>query len=390
MKQRFSMLLLVLCLVLAGCGWMDGSYVHISDHEEKSPEAQPQNITVSSYTELETVLTDMVENGTSEGVIYLSEYAQNMAQSGMYVVSKRLTTKNPLGAYAVENVEYEIGSNSGKPAIAVSIHYRHTPTEIHQVRRVRDMQEAQEVLGQALDSVDPGIVILIQEYETADFAQYVSDYALNHPQTIMEIPHVTEAVYGSGDAKVVELNFTYRSSRDALKLMRQQVEPVFEAAKLYVSEDAPRLQQYSQLYAFLMERFSDYRIQPSITPSYSLLHHGVGDCRAFAMVYEAMCRSVGLECQTINGTRNGEPWTWNLIHPDGDYGHVDLLKCSNDGRFQVLDPVQMQGYVWDYSSSPDTPEIPGESAGQPEETSPDDAETTASDSNTEKSSETEN
>lgn len=355
MKQKILLPALILCLLLTGCGWMDGSYVHISDHEEHIDTNLDQNITVSSYTELEDVLSQMVQSGTSEALIYLSEYAQNMAENGMYVVSRRLTTKNPIGAYAVENVEYEIGASSGRPAIAVSIHYRRSPMEIQQIHPVKDMEKAKEVLGEALQNVEAGLVMMIQEYEAADFIQMAADYAYKHPQTIMEIPHVTQAVYGSSEARVVELNFTYRSSRDALKLMQQQVGPVFEAAKLYVSTDASTLQKYSQLYSFLMERFTSYRIQPSITPAYSLLHHGVGDSRAFAIVYEAMCHSVGLSCSTINGTRGEEPWTWNLIQLDGKYCHVDLLDSNEDRTFHVLDPNGMDGYVWDYSSAPDAP-----------------------------------
>lgn len=351
MKQKLCVLLLTMSLLLSGCGWMDGNYIYISDHQEQRPETPTGDLTASSYLELEDILAQMVRNGTSEGLIYLSDYAQNMAESGMFVVSRWLTTKDPVGAYAIESVDYEIGSNSGKPAIAVSITYRHSPTEIQQIRHVKNTQQAEEALGTAMENLKSGIVMLIEEYEAVDFIQMVTDFAQTHPQTVMEIPHVTEAIYGSDKARIVELNFTYRSSRDALKLMRHQVEPVFEAATLYVSEDAPMLQQYAQLYSFLMERF-DYRVQPSITPSYSLLHHGVGDSSAFAVVYQAMCRSVGLDCRIITGTRGGSPWTWNLIDLGGHYGHVDLLESNRLGEFHVLNSQEMQGYVWDYSAAP--------------------------------------
>ena len=344
-------LLLTLSLMLSGCGWMDGSYVHISDHRDQGPPVQEQILAASSYLELENVLSQMVRSGTSEGLIYLYDYAQNTAESGMYVVSRWLTTTDPVGAYAVSDVEYEIGSNSGKPAIAVRINYRHTPMEIQQINEVKNIKAAEEAVGYALEALKPGIVLLIEEYESVDFVQMAADYAQSHPQIVMEAPQVTEAVYGTDASRIVELNMTYRSSRDSLKLMRQQVEPVFEAARLYVSDDAPILQQYAQLYSFLMERF-DYRIQPSITPSYSLLHHGVGDSNAFAIVYQAMCRSVDLDCRVITGTRDGEPWTWNLIDLGGYYGHVDLLQNSAANGFHVMNAQEMQGYVWDYSAAP--------------------------------------
>ena len=102
-------------------------------------------------------------------------------------------------------------------------------------------------------------------------------------------------------------------------------------------------------FGFLTERF-DYKMDTSITPSYSLLYHGVGDSRAFAEVYAAMCRQAGLECMIVTGTRDGAPWTWNMVRDGGEYYHVDLLR--NSGNFREYTDMEMTGYVWDYSAYP--------------------------------------
>ena len=107
----------------------------------------------------------------------------------------------------------------------------------------------------------------------------------------------------------------------------------------------------SMLYAFLMERF-EYKQETSITPAYSLLRHGTGDSRAFAQVYAAMCRDAGLTCMTVTGTRDGEPWTWNILLDGEEYYHVDLLRCSENGRYREQTDAEMEGYVWDYSEYP--------------------------------------
>ena len=135
--------------------------------------------------------------------------------------------------------------------------------------------------------------------------------------------------------------------------MQNQVQRVFSSAELYVNSDATDSQKYSQLYTFLMERY-DYTIGTSITPAYSLLVHGVGDSEAFATVYRAMCRQAGLECEMISGTKNGEPWHWNLIYVEDQWLHVDLLEASAQGEFQSLESEAMQGYVWDYSAYGET------------------------------------
>ena len=349
MKQKLLVLLLAAALLLSGCSWMDGSYVYISRHQEQRPSSQGGSVTVSGFVELQEVMHRMMENGVRKNVIFLSDYSQEMAASGMTAIRQDMLSVNPLGCYALEDILFEVGTNSGKPAIAVELIYRHTAAEIRQVHRFRDMDQAAKGVASALDDVKAGMVMLIRNYEELDFVQLVNDYALDHPQKVMEIPQVTEVLYGRGDSRLVELSFNYQTSRDALRQMRRQVEPVFQAAELYISKGGSDYQKYNQLYSFLMERF-EYRIQSSITPSYSLLHHGVGDSRAFAVIYSAMCRNVGLPCEIITGTRDGEPWTWNLIYSHGQLVHLDLLRCSENGLFQVTKKENMTGYVWDYSA----------------------------------------
>ena len=150
---------------------------------------------------------------------------------------------------------------------------------------------------------------------------------------------------------MLELIFTYQTSRDSLRRMQTQVQPVFDSAALYVSGEGEDYQKLSQLYGFLTERF-DYKFETSITPAYSLLRHGVGDSRAFATVYAAMCRGAGLECMTVTGTRAGEPWTWNIVMDNGCYYHVDLLRSNAVGQFRTYTDSQMSNYVWDYSDYP--------------------------------------
>ena len=133
--------------------------------------------------------------------------------------------------------------------------------------------------------------------------------------------------------------------------MQGQVQRVFASASLYIGQDDEEAQKYAQLFSFLTERFA-YQLETSITPSYSLLCHGVGDSRAFAMVYASMCGRANLECSIVSGTKNGEPWYWNLICEDGIYYHVDLIESRESGQLVKLSDDQMAGYVWDYSAYP--------------------------------------
>ncbi len=283
--------------------------------------------------------------------INISEYPQQTVEQGMEQAVRHVMAYDPITAYAVKEINYELGTSVGQPAVAVSIQYLHGRTEIQGIRTARDVEAAKRIVTDAMAGFESGIVLLVEDYEPVDYTQLVQDYALENPQIVMETPQVTEAVYGSGISRVVELVFIYQNSRDSLRRMQSQVKPVFDAASLYVSGDDADRQKYAQLYAFLMERF-DYKVETSITPAYSLLRHGVGDSRAFARVYAAMCRGAGLECLIVTGTHAGEPWTWNIVLDDGQYYHVDLLWCSANGGFRELSDTQMEDYVWDYSMYP--------------------------------------
>ena len=351
MKPRILYLAVFLCLLLTGCSWFDGSYVHVTPHREQGSSSQGEAVSASNYSQLLSVLEGMVSSGTESGVINVANYDRDMVEVNMTAAVQYVRNRYPVGAYAVEQMEYEVGTNSGKPAIAVNVTYRHSRIEIQRIQKVETMEEAEIIIGEALKAYNAAVVLQVQEFQEMDFSQLVKDFAEEQPESIMETPQVTAGIYGSGTARVVELAFTYQNSRDQLRQMQSQVQPVFDSAALYVSGDGSDNQKYSQLYAFLMERF-DYKQETSITPAYSLLRHGVGDSRAFALVYASMCRRAGLECRIVTGTRNGEPWTWNMVRDGELYFHVDLLRSSLSGGFREYTDGEMGGYVWDYSNYP--------------------------------------
>lgn len=371
MKQKRFLLILAVSLLLGGCSWMNQSYVSVEPHREQRQSVQSDVITASNYLELLGALEEMIASGTEVAAIKVPDYPEDTIAYGMDKAIRHSKENDPIGSYAVADIVYELGSSSGVPAVSVSITYHHNRSEIQRIRSAPDTQAAEGIVAAALQAYEPGVVILVEKYEIRDFTQFVQDYAEENPQKVMEIPQVSQSSYGTGKDRVLELIFTYQTSRDSLRRMQTQVQPVFDAASLYVSGEGEDFQKYSQLYGFLMERF-DYKLETSITPAYSLLRHGVGDSRAFATVYAAMCRSAGLECMTVTGTRSGEPWTWNIILENGCYYHVDLLRSNMRGQFWKYTDMEMRNYVWDYSGYPECigieSELPTEETTEPLET----------------------
>lgn len=344
-------LLALLCLILSGCGISGKSYVHVSPHNERTEGFSLGSAPAENYTQMLEALRAMVYSGTENATIYTVKMDQKSLEQNMGVAVRYACQDDAVGAYAVEDISYEIGAVGGKSAVAVNITYRHSGIELRRMLDVDSMDEVEKVLLEALEDNRPSLVMRINKFAEQDLHQLMLNLVRDHPETIMETPEMVEAVYGTQESRVVELSFLYENPRDALRQMQQQVKPVFDSAALYVSGEAAESQKLAQLYSFLMERF-DYTLETSITPAYSLLHHGVGDSRAFATVYGAMCRRAGLECMTVTGAKNGEPRTWNIVNDDGYYFHVDLLASNEQGFFREMYDSEMNGYVWDYSAYP--------------------------------------
>ncbi len=347
--KKILVLLAAVCL-LSGCSWMDGSHLSITPHRNQSVGSQSKDISASNYLQLRTVLEDMVKSGMESAVINVSGYREDLVADGIANAALFAAERSPLGAYAVEEITYEIGTGGGKPAISVNISYIHGRAQIRKIKNAGNMDSAKQLILEALDECSDSVVVLVSNYNAMDIVQMVEDYAKENPNTVMELPQVSVGIYpDAGASRILEVKFQYETSREILRQMQQQVRRTFVSSQLYINSDATEAQKYAQLYSFLMERF-DYEVQTSITPSYSLLSHGVGDCEAFATVYAAMCRQAGLECRAISGTRDGQSWHWNIIREDGVYYHVDLLRCSETGTFRSWTDEEMKGYVWDYSA----------------------------------------
>ena len=358
-------LILLLCLLLTGCmNWMDGAAYSIEPHQEVQQQQGQSIPAVAIYSDLLREIEKLVEQGAEMGLLSVDRYSANLLKSGMERVINYIIKSHPIGAYAVTDISYEIGTVGNNKAMAVTIQYSRSPEEIRAVQTAANMEEAASLLCRAVENSDAGLVLRIEQFQNLDLTQLVENYAQKHPETVMEIPVLTVTTYPeNGVRRVVDIRLSYQTNRETLKNMQRYVLPIFASAALYVSNEEEGAElKYSRLHAFLMER-SDYKLDSSITPAYSLLRHGVGDSRAFAVVYSAMCRRSGLECLVVSGTRYGEARFWNIVCINDIYYHVDLL----DGwGFRALTDGEMAGYVWDYSSYPAcvVPEAPQETTGK--------------------------
>lgn len=352
--KRFAAMILILSLLLSGCSTLfDGNYHSVKPHEEQSSPAGNQAMAVSSYASLYRTLGNMVASGTANFILSMEHYDQLAITRDMRTAIQEIITNHPYGAYAVKDITFEVGTNAGQPAVAVTVDYLRGQAELRKIKTARHPAEVRNAISAALDNCDPGLVLYVDNYEQLDFVQWVEDYITQNPNKVMEQPQVTTNLYPEeGYSRIVEIKFLYQNSREYLRGMQTQVQALFTEAVQSLGDTEDPAERYEKLYLYLTTRFDTYQQKTSTTPAYSLLLHGVGDAKAFASVYYAMCRSANLECILVTGTRADKPWCWNIVRCGEVYYHVDLLQCMESGAFQMATDPDMSGYYWDYSLYP--------------------------------------
>jgi hypothetical protein len=152
----------------------------------------------------------------------------------MDVAVRYITQEHPVGAYAVSQIKHEIGTSSGVQAVALQITYSRSIAQIQKLQSVSGLVEAKDMIASALEKCEASVVFYMDSYDGTDFVQFVSDYVDDNPDKCMELPQISAMSYPeTGTSRVIELVFSYQTSRDTLRSMQQNVADVFESAELF-------------------------------------------------------------------------------------------------------------------------------------------------------------
>ena len=205
--KRLTALFLAVCLLLSGCSsWMDGSYVSITPHMEQQSEHSQNLNWISDIDELYEAIRTMVNYGRASDLFYIRDYGPKTVDTDMRQVGYWIKSEDPIGAYAVEEITYELGVNGGQSTLAVNIDYRHARAEIVRIQKVVGPEITQKAIHSALNQLSTELVLYVENYQKTDFAQIVEDYAQNEPDVVMEVPQVSATVYpNQGDDRLVEI-----------------------------------------------------------------------------------------------------------------------------------------------------------------------------------------
>lgn len=354
MKRIAALLaaVVIVCGLLSGCDlWMSGEYLSVTPHDEQTEQAGDVITQVASYNQLRNVLAVNVASCVDKIIVSLSSFNEATVDFYIQTAINNVLKETPVGAYAVKQIDYEVGTSRGEPVVVFNMTYRFASMDILTMHKVRDSENVKELALDALQNKKDRVVLFVEDYTETNIEETVENYMLTHGDQLVEVPRYRISLFPEkGAERIVEMIFAYGTDKQLLKEKQEQLEKVLleaESSEKYTQV----LDFYEGYYAFL-SKHATYVKESSSTPVYNLLCERKGDSRAFAMTFAALCRRADLECVVISGTYNSEHRYWNLVRFRGVYYHLDILACMTDGNFVLKPASEMSGYQWDTEKYP--------------------------------------
>ena len=217
MKKRMIALTLLCAFLLSGCSMLERSYVASAPHVPFSDEDNdPSILRAETYQGLVSALLHLVGQGKETGVIRLYQFASitGSAASDVDRACLEVTQEDPLGAYAVDYIKYDVTQTSSYYQVNVKVAYTRTPQEIAQIISVTGSSAVARELRELLPALPGQAVFRIsyfsQEDSTATLEQAVREAYADLEEPLPVLTDVTVTLYpDSGEQRVAEIQMTW-------------------------------------------------------------------------------------------------------------------------------------------------------------------------------------
>ena len=206
-KTRLLALLLSLGLVLglAGCGSMlERSYASV--------------IRAETYQGLVSALLHLVEQGAEKGELRLYQYSSvtGAAASDVDQACLEVTQEDPLGAYAVDYIKYNVEQTVSYYQINVKLAYNIDPKELKDVISVTGSTAVRQELEELLPDQPQKVVFRIGYFSAEDSAatlrQAVQDAYDNQSSPLPALENINVALYPDhGQQRVAAITLTWQA-----------------------------------------------------------------------------------------------------------------------------------------------------------------------------------
>ena len=360
MAARLTVLILTLCLLLGGCAsLLNRSYTTEAPHQPFSDEEKDSDILrAETYQGLVSALLEFVSRGANEGTIRLYNYSGS-AESDLDAAYLELTRQDPLGAYAVDYITYELSRVMSYYQVDLrKIVYRKTPEQMAAIISVTGISAITGELREVLQNFREEAVFRVSYFDEGVTAEAIAEMVraayYEVPEAAFGLPEVQVEIYPKeavGQQRIVEIRLNYPEdtedlhARQTVLLDRSRTLTRFEEAET-------ETEQVTQAAGILKDTVTVHRgTDPLLATTYSALVDGVANEEGLSLAAKQLCDELGISCQLVRGSLYGSPRMWVVAQAEEHWFHWDPtagLMGQSDAS------MQERGYAW----SEDVPDCP--------------------------------
>lgn len=354
-RRSMALLLCAMLLLFSGCERLYiGSYVSVTDHEELqiSTGYDEAYYEVHTYAGIRNVLLELISAGNEEGVIRTLDY-EGSVQDDVARICLDVTRESAIGSYTVEYITHSVNRILSYYEIRFHISYRLDEKDRNDVRNAVSTAELYRLVDEALCKGQEKMAIQIATLSISEqtITDYVEGFYQQNPEQLSDRPSVAVSFYPSAEhvIKILELSFSYprqpEEERERLERMN--------AAVSEMTDELPNLS--SPEYALLCCKALTERVtvQENGNTAYDALVERHADSEGFAMAYRLLCSRFGVNCQVVEGKKDGRTHFWNILKLGSDNYHVDCSACMEEELcFLLSDEAMIGEYWWDVDRYP--------------------------------------
>lgn len=353
MKNRMTALVLALGLMASSSGCsalLERSYAASTPHADKPVTAEDSSVLrVENYRELVSAVLYLVSEGAQEGVIQLHDYT-GPVESDLTAACAEVATEDPLGAYCVDYIKHEYTRVVSYYQATLDIHYRRSQEQVRSMVNVTGAGAIRTELQEALSRFAPEVILRVSYFDQDpdSIGELIRQAYYDAPAAALGFPQAEIALYpDSGRERVVEIRLTYpegteelaRKSRALARRVEELPEPEEGRSGAESARESLRTLWSQAVYS------SD-----GGKTAYDALVAGVADGEGMALAYALLARRSGLECQVVEGERNGEERFWDQVTlSPGETVYLDPVEGT--GSLYTAEELSALSYRW-----PDGPE----------------------------------
>ena len=357
-RKGLAFALALVVFLLAGCGNIFEDEYHYSVPFTYTVDAESGDaVEISNYNMLKSALMDLVGRHGEEAVFRFNRYNGSVTDD-LASACLEIRTTNPLGAYAVETLNYDTSRIVSYYVADVSVSYRRSAEEMEQIAWVSSLQEIEGLVRETVSGYGREIVLRVYmpQVDEAYIAARAEECYLSDPVAVVMEPKVEITSYPSeGSNRIYDVRFQYGPNAQRLRTMsRRLAEQISEMAGAIAAADPPQMALDAAEALFSRQNGSGKG-----NTAYAAVVSRSAGSKGIALAYKAICSALGLDCLPVRGQQFGdtgaeEHW-WNIIRLDGEYYHVDVSRFG-EGRARafLMDDAGLWGeYLWDTAAYPE-------------------------------------